>query len=78
MVTNPLKMKTKFAIAAIRKNGFLVYKDSKSKEMMIRKKSEFAFPEKFYEAVVRFDSREEAEAFIKDNKMVSVEVVELD
>jgi hypothetical protein len=71
-------MKTQFAIAAIRKNGFLVYKDPKSKEMMIRKKSEFVFPEKFYEAVVRFNSREEAEAFVRENEMVSVEIVELD
>ncbi|MBK7099942.1 MAG: hypothetical protein IPH58_18620 [Sphingobacteriales bacterium] len=55
-----------------------MYKDSKSKEMMIRKNQNLHFLKKFYEAVVRFDSREEAEAFIKDNKMVSVEVVELD
>ena len=71
-------MKTQFALAAIRKNGFLVYKDPKSKEMMIRKKAEFAFPEKFYEVVIRFNSREEAEAFVRENEMVSVEIVELD
>jgi hypothetical protein len=69
-------MTPQFAIAAIRKNGFLVYKSQKSKDIVICKSSDYNSDKEFKNAVIKFSSKEAAEDFIKENKLVSVEAVE--
>lgn len=71
-------MKHRFALSTIRKNGFLVYKNEKSRDMTIRKRSEYQSHDAFKSAVISFSSEEEAENFIKDHNLVSVEVVAIE
>lgn len=70
--------KHQFALSAIRKNGFLVYKNEVSKDLTIRKRNEYPSEEAFKKAIIAFDTEEEAENFIKDNNLVSVEVAALE
>ena len=69
---------TQYALSAIRKNGFLVYCNKTGKEMVIRKRSDYKNDDEFKKYVLTFGSKTEAEDFIKDNKLVSIEVKELE
>ena len=64
-----------FALSAIRKNGFLVYKNESGSDMTIRKRSDYPNDESFFKAVITFPTEQAAEDFIKDNHLVSVEAV---
>lgn len=71
-------MKKRFLLTAIRKNGLLVYKNEKKKEMVIRKRNDFENEAEFEKTLISFTSKEEAEAFIKENKLASIEVIEVE
>lgn len=46
--------------------------------MIIRKKSDYANEESFKKMAISFKTADEAEAFIKENKLAGIEVTELE
>lgn len=76
--SNITKMQKVYLLSVLKKNGFLVYKCEGSNDMIIRKKSDYANEESFKKMAISFKTADEAEAFIKENKLAGIEVTELE
>lgn len=68
-------MEKQFAVASLRKNGLLGYKNNKTKELVIYNEIQQSNAET-RNLILKFSNRLLAEAFIKENGLASVEIVE--